>query len=85
MSDFRYHRPSNFPPIVKNLIIINVLVYVAQLMFADQDLTSKIGLWPIESPHFKPYQIFSHMFAHDQEGYFTLYLICLLFGCLEEY
>ena len=26
MSDFRYYRPSNFPPVVKNLIIINVLV-----------------------------------------------------------
>ncbi len=72
MSDFRYHRPSNFPPIVKNLIVINVLVYVAQLMFKEQDLTSKIGLWPIESSHFRPYQVFTHMFSHDPNGIFHI-------------
>lgn len=67
MSEFRFTRPNNFPPVIKNLIIINVLVWVAQLMF-DQDaslaLSRKIGLWPIESPNFEPYQIFTHMFAH---------------------
>jgi membrane associated rhomboid family serine protease len=71
MSDFRYTRPSGFPPIIKNLIIINVLVWVAQLMFASYNLTERIGLWPIESPHFNPYQIATHMFAHaayDENG-----------------
>jgi membrane associated rhomboid family serine protease len=48
MSDFRYYRPNNFPPIVKNLIIINVLVWIAQQMFDPKyDLTSKIALYPI--------------------------------------
>ncbi len=32
MSEFRFTRPNNFPPIIKNLIIINVLVFVAQLI-----------------------------------------------------
>jgi rhomboid-like protein len=31
MSAFRFTRPDNFPPVIKNLIIINVLMYVAQL------------------------------------------------------
>lgn len=39
MSDFRYTRPDSFPPIVKNLIIINVLVWLAQVVFDP-----KIGL-----------------------------------------
>jgi len=48
MSNFRYARPDNFPPIIKNLIIINVLVYVAQLLLQEQfQLTSKLALWPI--------------------------------------
>lgn len=71
MSNFRYTRPDGFPPVVKNLIIINVIVWIAQLIF-DQDggtltmgLTSKIALWPIDSPEFKPYQIATHMFAHS--------------------
>ena len=48
MSDFRYHRPSNFPPVVKNLLIINVLVWTAQIMFNSQyHLTELLQLNPI--------------------------------------
>jgi membrane associated rhomboid family serine protease len=48
MSDFRYYRPNNFPPIVKNLIIINVLIWIAQQMFdAKYHLTEKLALYPI--------------------------------------
>lgn len=65
MSNFRYTRPDSFPPVVKNLIIINVLVWVAQLMFdREYGLTLKLALWPIDAPFFKPYQVFSHMFTH---------------------
>lgn len=65
MSNFQFTRPDRFPPIVKNLVIINALVFVAQLVFRDINLTAKIGLWPIESEHFKPYQVATHMFAHS--------------------
>lgn len=65
MSEFRNTRPDTFPPIVKNLIIINILVWVAQLMFDSQyDISGKLGLWAIQSPNFNPYQIATHMFAH---------------------
>lgn len=48
MSEFRYTRPNNFPPIVKNLIIINALVYLAQILFQEQfQLTEKLQLNPI--------------------------------------
>ena len=47
MDDFKY-RPNNFPPITKNLVIINVLVFVAQLALEAQfQLTEKIMLYPI--------------------------------------
>ena len=47
MNDFKY-RPDNFPPIVKNLIIIIVLVWVAQLALESQfQITEKIMLYPI--------------------------------------
>ncbi len=70
MSNVRFTRPDRFPPIVKNLIIINVLVWIAQLIYDRSDgqltmwLTSKIALFPIGDPSFKPYQIATHMFAH---------------------
>jgi rhomboid-like protein len=48
MSEFRYIRPNNFPPIVKNLIIINVLVYLSQIILADRfQITEHFVLWPI--------------------------------------
>lgn len=69
MSNFRFTRPDRFPPIVKNLIIINILVWVAQLIYDKKDglsmwLTQKIALFPIGDIMFKPYQIATHMFAH---------------------
>ena len=70
MSDFRYYRPDNFPPIVKNLMIINVLVFVAQMMFDKQySVTAILAMWPIDSPYFKPYQIVTHMFTHSPTSF----------------
>jgi len=48
MSEFRYTRPNSFPPIVKNLIIINVLVFLAQSLLDKQyAITEKLVMWPI--------------------------------------
>lgn len=69
MSDFRYARPDNFPPIVKNLIIINVLVFVAQMTL---NVTSVLMLFPPQFPEFRPYQIVTHMFAHSPETLFHI-------------
>ncbi|MGC4100920.1 rhomboid family intramembrane serine protease [Ferruginibacter sp.] len=57
-------------PIVLNLIIINVLVWLAQVVMDKSDsysfwLTSKIGLFPLDSGEFKPYQLVTYMFAHS--------------------
>jgi membrane associated rhomboid family serine protease len=65
MSNVKFRRVESFPPVVKNLIIINILVWVAQLIYDKQYLlTNHLALWPINSPNFKPYQIATHMFAH---------------------
>lgn len=54
MSQFRFTRPSNFPPIIKNLIIINVLVAIAQLMLDQRfQLTNLFTLEPIISGELK--------------------------------
>ncbi len=88
MSDFRFHRPSNFPPIVKNLVIINVLVYVAQLVFEKEyNLTNILALHPLDSPNFKPYQVFTHMFSHSPVLIFHILfnmLVLWMFGRVLE-
>lgn len=54
MSAFRYARPESFPPVIKNIIIINVLVFLAQSIFDSQyQLTNKLILQPILSPELK--------------------------------
>lgn len=54
MSAFRYTRHNNFPPVIKNIIIINVLVFLAQSIFDKQyDLTDKLSLHPILSEPLK--------------------------------
>lgn len=87
MSEFRYTRPNSFPPIVKNLIIINVLVWVAQLIYDKQwGLTAKIGLWPINTPFFEPYQIATHMFAHaSYDGRGNIIFFHILFNMFGLY
>lgn len=48
MSDFRSVRMDRFPPIVKNLIIINALVYAAQVILDKQYyITEKLMMWPV--------------------------------------
>lgn len=51
-------------PLVRNLIIINIVVFLAQNLLANLYVTEYIELWPISYPYFKPYQFFTYMFAH---------------------
>ena len=86
MSDFRYYRPDTFPPIVKNLIIINAIVFVAGIAFQKQyDLTGLLMLWPLPSDAFAPYQIATHMFAHASLGHLFFNMLGLwMFGRMLE-
>lgn len=70
---------------LKNLIILNALVFLAQAVFDNSyHLTQKLMLYPVDvspytnlqNPSFHPYQLFTHMFAH---GGFT-HLLFNMFG-----
>ena len=54
----------NAPQVVKNLIIINVLFFVASMLVGeDRAVTWLAGTYP-GSPFFQPWQIITHMFMH---------------------
>jgi membrane associated rhomboid family serine protease len=58
-------------PIVLNLIIINALVYVAQMVLdKTMNFTELIALYSYDSGRFEPYQLVTHMFAHG--GFFHI-------------
>lgn len=64
---------NQLPPITKNLLIINVLVYLAQLVFERYgvDLTNLFGLHFILASDFKIWQLVTYMFLHG--GIFHLF------------
>lgn len=55
------------PLVVKNLLIINVLVWIAQITFGKQEFYLEIygALWSPETGNFKIWQLISYMFMHQ--------------------
>ena len=86
MSNFQFTRPDSFPPVVKWLIIVNAAVFLAQNTIGSQfALTERFALWPIGSPYFQPYQIFTHMFTHGSIGHIFFNMFALwMFGKILE-
>src|SRR5688572_15403225 len=67
---FQQYRPSGFnvlPPVVKNLLIINGIFFLATVVLKlkmDIDLADLLGLHYFFSEEFKPYQLVTYMFMH---------------------
>ena len=49
-------------PVVRNIIIINVIVFIAQALVPG--FTSLLSLWNPKTDEFRPYQLFTYMCAH---------------------
>jgi len=82
MSNFRYTRPNDFPTVLKYLIIINVIVFIAQQTL---NITGYLVLFPITDPNFKIYQVITHMFAHGSIGHILFNMFALFtFGRILE-
>ena len=53
----------NLSPVARNILFICVAVYIVQAMIGER-VTVLLELHPIRSPYFRPYQLFTYMFAH---------------------
>jgi membrane associated rhomboid family serine protease len=74
-------------PVVLNLIIINAIVFVAQMVLdKTMPFTGMIALYPYDSGLFRPYQLVTHMFAHG--GFFhilfNMYALWMFGSVLER-
>jgi len=81
------HLWRNIPPVVKNLLIINVLMFVALLIFQSRgtDLNSELGLYNVASSEFRPFQIITHMFMHGSAMHIFFNMFALVsFGAILE-
>ena len=74
-------------PVVKNLLIINVIVYILQWLLSGIDFTGLISLYKIGSENFRPYQLFTYMFAHGGLFHIMFNMLGLIFlgPLLESY
>lgn len=79
--------PFSMPPVVKNLIIINVLMLVAKYVLHNSgiDLDEILGLHYIGSPHFHSWQFVTHLFMHGDVWHLVFNMFALyMFGKVLE-
>ena len=79
----------NLPPVVKNLIIANVVVFLAQVVFEQQEmpLEPMFALRPLSSGEFRPWQLVTHMFMHGGMFHilFNMFGLWMFGSILENY
>jgi membrane associated rhomboid family serine protease len=85
------YRPRGFsilPPVVKNLLIINVLIYLAQVVAERSfgiDLADLLGLRYPGSMAFQPWQFITYMFLHGNIWHLIFNMFALwMFGYALE-
>lgn len=89
MTEFRPSRFEILPTIVKNLLIINGLVFLAQNTFKGPSVPFSIedvfALHAWQSNLFKPWQLLTHMFLHGDLGHIFGNMFALwMFGSVLE-
>lgn len=76
------------PTITKNLLIINILAFMAMLVFGQlniADLNELLGLHYFMAPDFHIYQLFTYMFMHGGWEHIILNMLMLwMFGMVVE-
>ena len=64
------------PDVIKNLLIINGLFYLATIVIASTfqlNLVGILGIYMPGSPNFEPYQVITHMFMHSLQDPFHIF------------
>ena len=76
---------ANMPPVVKNLIITNVIVYIIT-MISGNFMYEHFSLFYFKSPFFKPFQLVTHMFMHGGFAHilFNMYALFIFGSVLER-
>jgi membrane associated rhomboid family serine protease len=72
---------SALPPVIKNLLILNGLVWLAQITIGRQgifDIENIFALHYFESYYYKPWQFISYMFLHDPNNF--MHILFNMFG-----
>ncbi|HXH19393.1 MAG TPA: rhomboid family intramembrane serine protease [Chitinophagales bacterium] len=84
MYEYRPTRYNVLPPVVKNLMILNGLMFLLTYIFPDE-MFRRFGLFYVKSDFFHPYQFVTHMFMHGNEFHILFNMFALwMFGSALE-
>jgi len=80
------YRMPPLPEVVKNLLILNILMYIIAMLFPA--MQEYFAMYAITSSSFQPYQIITHMFMHSQQSFMHIFFnmfALYMFGRDAEY
>ena len=80
---------NNLPQVTKNLLLLNITVFIVVLILAQQgtDYTGLLGAHYINSPLFEPFQMITYMFMHSLNDFLHIVfnmLLLVMFGAHLE-
>lgn len=80
----RFGGLSDITPVVKNLLLLNILVFVATFLYPD--LMDVLAMHYPSNPVFKPWQLITHMFTHGGllHIFFNMYALYSFGSILEN-
>ncbi|MFZ4261906.1 rhomboid family intramembrane serine protease [Sphingobacterium sp. HJSM2_6] len=74
----------NLPPVVKNLLIINIIVFIGTSLFESFFISNFAVFYP-DSPLFKTWQVITYMFMHGDLWHIFFNMFALvMFGAIIE-
>jgi membrane associated rhomboid family serine protease len=92
MSEFRPGSFQMIPPVIKNLIIINGLVWLAEMTLGSnisEWMFNMFALHDVHSALFKPHQLVTYLFLHDNHGIqhilYNMFALWMFGAILENY
>jgi len=90
MSEFRPGGFEMIPLVIKNLLIVNGLVFFAQFTFEQRGsewINDVFALHDVRSVYFKPHQILTHLFMHGDfwHLFFNMFVLWMFGSTLEHF
>lgn len=68
----------NLTPVVKNLLMINTVIFLVQVILPGLHVTEYMSLWNVRSDLFQPYQLFTYMFVHSPNSFTHIFFNMLM-------
>ena len=88
MSFFGSGRGLALPPVVKNIILVNIVVFVLSWLplGLENFMFRHFALFSVRSPYFEPHQIVTHMFMHASFAhiFFNMFGVFMFGRILEQ-